>query len=303
MIMWRVGDHVRVTVSSNESRKGVVACVNDSLPRSYDILLFETYGNSQQSELLGTEELERVPSVQIQPLLAWETSPRLPSGECETASLRSAGADMFRVHDWRGAVSVYQDLLSQLERSKFFLFKAGSAIRLGRLDENNSWYDYGEIDPMSDALPQWRTATVVESSVMDESLGDSKFFISLDPRVQASTLLNLGRAFLNLGKPDEGISSLSYAIFVSCLVPEEGKILKTKSFFWRAKARLALARGSAALRDADAAHTLASQIGDVSLINECRVLINAAKSVAEENRKSSVRISRELMKICESHFQ
>jgi hypothetical protein len=292
--MWRIGDQVRVAVNSSESRKGLIACVNES-PRSYDILLFDSYGNSDQSDTIGSDELERVDSVRIKPLFPWEFTPRLSLEDQHVVpSLRAAGSDMFRVCDWRGAVSIYKQLLSILENSEFFLFKVSNHIRLGRTVSDTVFADHGEIDPISDTLPQWRRETSnVEMNV-------SKFIISLDPRIQTSSLLNLGRALANMGEFDDAIATISYAIFVACVVPEEGKVLKTKSFFWRGKIRLSVGRGSAALRDAESAHTLATQVGDVSLINECRVLINAAKSMANENKQSSLRISRELLKLCDS---
>ena len=290
--MWRVGDHVRVSVNPEESRKGLVAAINES-PRSYDILLFDSYGHSAQSETIGEDELERVDSARIRPLFPWESTPRLPMEDQHTiTALRSAGSDLFRVHDWRGAANIYNQILSIIEKSDFFLFKVSNKIRLGRGETVFS--DYGVIDPLSDTLPQFRREiTTMEMHV-------SKFFISSDPKSQASSLLNLGRAMARLGEYDEAISVLSYAIFVACFVQEEGKLLRTKSFFWRGKIRLTIGRGSAALRDAESAHTLASAIGDIPLINECRVLINGAKSMADENRKSSMRISRELLKFCDS---
>ena len=303
--MWRVGDHIRVSVGTTETRKAVVACVNDTPNeiRSYDVILFDSYGDSTASETVGEEELERVPSSRIQPLLAWESAPRIDIQENVT-TLRSKGADMFRVHDWLGAVTMFEQLLCHLEMSEFFLFRVKQGIRLGRIAHDTRWFDYGEIDPLSDTVPpQFRVPTESENNAMDQdSLNDSKFFISTDPRLQTSSLLNVGRALINMGKFEDGIAKLSYAIYVACLVPEEGKLLKTKSFFWRGKARLAMGKASPALRDADAAHTLASQIGDVPLINECRILVNESRSMAEESRKSTLRISRELMKLCDTHM-
>jgi len=281
--MWLVGEYVRVELSTpnGETRKAIVADVNkqgDFL--TYDLILFETYGGV--NETLGTDLNNVLPS-QLRPLLAWECVPRI-DGSMNIDQLRSAGADLMKLRDWRGAIGTYKQILGQLDLGDFFIYRNpfdNMQIRVRRGSD-----DFGYIDPINGGLVRsgGHQITVIEES--------SDFQVAVDVKMHATTMLNLGRALWSLTPPDpDSEACFSYAIYLAALGNESP--LCAKSFFFRSKFRLHGRRWKAAYRDARNAVNIPNI--DPLCLAECQQHERFARKKLEEDNRRLRQVVGELM--------
>jgi hypothetical protein len=307
--MWRVGEYVRVLLSESsltiirETRKAIIATVNDEMSDgvTFDIILFDTYGTSTTNETMG-EELNDVPAHRLSSLLAWESAPRL-TGSFTIDQLRSAGSDMFRLCDWRGAIAVYSEILHHLEMGDYFFCRASEiSVRLSKRRPDGAWEDCGEIDPINGLIRP--NPVDMMDDVSDTRVG--LFHIARDVKLHATTMLNSGRSYLSASQASESAEmgclasgKLSYSIYLSSLADDQQ--IQSKGFYWRSKLRMYDRKWKASVRDAKNASQLARMSGDEGLIRECMIRERLVKKLLDEDNKSIRRAVGELMQLCSDH--
>lgn len=268
-----VGEYVRVWINDTQSRRGVIAV--DHSNGLQDLILVSGYDDF---EILEKEELNYVDISRIFPVFEWEKNvSKNPD------SLRELGKNLFLIKDWIGAIHVYRLILDEIklctnkymfrEKNEIFMKLNNEILLLNPSDLNN---------------PFSKLTSHPSSSSSRYPVHDSIEF-------QISVLLNLGRCLLEFDefeKVSEAIDFFSYAIYLSCC---STVVLRGKSFYWRAQARMKLDRGDAALRDA----IIASQL---SPSFETGSLIKRAESLIKTNKNKLRELTRGIMTICESHI-
>ena len=276
----------------HEKRRAVIATIDGD---HAEVLLLKSYGNSLESETLGDEEIPPIHVSRIQScrdLVDLRTVGAIDD-------LRDIARNAFKLTDWRGASAAYSELLVRLQSTQsgdsHFLVRTGNAIHVAAA-RTDGWTDLGPIDPTSAA--QW-TPALRPKEYGDHLHRSSAYRILMPLDLHTTTLLNLGRSFLNSECLEGSAEHLTYAIFLSCLSGSNGRSLRSKAHFWRSKCRTKMGNPAAALRDAQTALALASE----ETVRDCEILVRTIKRSIEEQQRGTRLITRELMKICEEQIR
>lgn len=294
--MFEIGQYVEIDLGT-EVRRGIVATIEANNSRA-EVILLKEYGNNKQGELIDDAEYPSFALSSIRKLgsdkLNWMNH------SVTIDELRGIAAKFFSAKDWRGAITVYNEILHRFEyqdEHHFFLFRADNVLRLGQSHGmNDGLFDYGIINPSSDA----QFAAGEPRRIQMALNPDSVFRVFTPFHLHATILLNKGRALVNAELADEGVDVLSYAIYVSALSQDPaGRSLRSKCFFWRAKARMIVNKLQASLRDANSALMLCNP----KTRRECQVLVQHSEGLIRENRKGMRMITRELMQLIDGQIR
>jgi hypothetical protein len=284
-----VGQYVRVSLSPDETRKALVATI-DELSNTAELMLLSDYGNSLDEEKFSSIELSAVPISSLRPLLPWEF--QSVSSLANVDMIRELAKEMFKLKDWVGAVNLYREAIFRLRRNATIglVREAGGVFVV-----NTDGRVVAKIDPNNGGYILTEPAPVVGGTVTSSSV----YSVGLPVEVHATMVLNVGRSLLNqAGCAEDAIGEFSNGIFIACL--EDNILVKNrilaKMYFWRSRARLSLRRGAAAIRDASLAMKFATD--DPGTHGECRHLLAAATRIEEENQRSNRKLVKEIMKVC-----
>lgn len=285
---WCVGEYCRVSISENETRKAIVAVINDN---TVDLVLLANY----REETLGPD-LNSVGIDRIAHLRDWET-PFL--------CMKEMGDNYFKFFDWNGAIQVYTELLQEIQVGVGLcgghcLFKQGISVLLGTYLDDRNIKLVGKLDPTRVVREYHHGAfndvfAGIEYHHGEEEISFNEVFsyrIHSNIEYQVGLLLNCGRAMLQREQLEEATALFSFAIYISAL--SNATHLRAKSFYWRSKARLLLGRGAAALRDAENSALLGN--------DSCTQIIHDAKKLIQAEKNSTRKLTREIMKICQEHL-
>ena len=283
---FQVGSLVRVKLNDNETRRAYVACISTA---ECDVILLKRY---YPEELSGIE-LDNVSFSSVSQVFAWE-SPRLPSDS--SSELRFMAVELFNTNDWVGAEDLFRATMSHLPPSGYSLFKRGGKLHLGEVKKDGCVYDFGIVDPSVETHFNNTVPVDILPPVVCQSI--ALYNVRSLPLNHATLLLNQGRCSFNRGEYHNAIDCFSYAIFVSALC-SDGKSIRSKSFYWRGKSRIALYRPAGAVRDAE----VALRLSDDSVRGECENLVRAGKRLHEEEKRSMRNITREIMRMCDEYLR
>ena len=283
------GSYVHVSLD-NEIRRAIVATIDGEY---VDVILLKGYGNSVEPETVDETEIPPIHVSQVR-LLVCPIDLKLVSS---VDHLREIAKVDFSSQDWRGAIATYKEILFRLDSishpDPYVLVRTNGAIHVAT-PRGHTWIDYGPVIPSS--ASQW-----IPNAELDERFGplsDSAIFKILMPLdVHTRTLLTLGRSLLNGGFVEDAVVALTYATYLSCLMGDAE--LRSKAFFWRCKSRLKLGKLESAMRDANSALFLATDV----LRPECQRLIHTVTRELEEQQNGTRRITRALMEICEEQIR
>jgi hypothetical protein len=294
-MMFQVGEYVEVELE-NETRRGIVAtCVEDN---KVDIILLKEYGNSRSTEEVDPHDLS---PVRIESVKRLSTEDLIPIPSISSIeSLRDRASRFFRARDWRGAICAYREILYRMECSdtdNYFLIRAANKIRVNRATDENYYVDCGVVDPSS----QTQMSLLATQSFPLVNVNQNSIYRIYQPfHLHSTILLNLGRSLLNAGFTEESIHTLSYALYISALSQnEQGFQLRSKCFFWRARARMESSQHEAALRDAQRA----SELANSETRAECELLSRNCQVILHEHRNGMRLITREFMKLIDKKIR
>ena len=294
--MFEIGEYVEVDLGT-EIRRGIVATIEANNNRA-EVILLKGYGNNQQGELIDDAEFPSFPLSSIRKL--GSNKMHWMDHSVKIEELRGIAAKFFSNKDWRGAITVYNEILHRLEyqdEQHSFLLRADNVLRLGQSQGmNDGLFDYGIIDPSSDAQFAAGEPRRIQIALNPDSL----FRVFTPFHLHATILLNKGRALVNAELANEGVDVLSFAIYVSALSQDPaGRSLRSKCYFWRAKVRMTMNKLQASLRDANSALMLC----DLDTRRECQVLVQHSQEMIRENRTGMRIITRELMQLIDGQIR
>jgi tetratricopeptide (TPR) repeat protein len=295
--MLRIGDYVTVSLGG-EVRRCIVATL-DEKRGLVDVILLRHYGNTSNPEELDDYE---IPSQSMHSVNILSSDDLFPiANHASIDALRSRAAMFFKQRDWRGAVACYEEILHRMSQDSaphVFLMNIGGEIKVVKQTTSKVQYiDLGSVNSTgTEQFNQCACMRNFENGVNHESL----YRIFDPPHLHATILLNFGRCQLNMNQHESALSTFIYAIYISSLSDDlNGRQLRSKCFFWRARARSASGNYSGALRDANIALTLSDETTRV----DCEQLVRATQRMLDEDRRGMRVIAREIMKICDEQIR